>query len=171
MQPTEIKVKDRRSGGFTIIELLVTMAVVAILANVAVPAFYTMQQNMRVSSASNKLHGLIHHARSAASKTQNDIHLCPVDDQWNVGVYTTAGDCSTSPASDRERRTITFDSQVTVNSDWSTDGLIFKADGALISSTAITPVIIGGTSDSVANRRLRVTTTGTSKIERMEAGQ
>ena len=164
MQLAEITIRNRRSSGFTIIELVITMAVVAILVTIALPAFYTMQQNMRVSSDANKLHGLIHHARSAASKTQSDIHMCPVDGQWATGAYTTSGDCSTAPASDRERRTIRFDSQVTVTSSWSTDGLVFTAGGALTSSSGLTPVTITGTSGASRTRQLVVTTTGTSKI-------
>ncbi|WP_083557600.1 GspH/FimT family pseudopilin [Marinobacter nauticus] len=160
----------KQSEGFTIMELLTTLAVVGILAGIAVPSFYTTQQSMRVTADTNKFYGLIHYARSAASKTQKSVTLCPEDGQWAKGVYTTFGDCSGTPGSLPDRRTLTFDDQVVVDAAWSADGLTFMPSGAVTSSLAISPIRIGGTSPSVASRQVTLTATGTAKIERLGVG-
>lgn len=162
--------RDKQCG-FTLIELTITVGVALILASIALPSFYAMQQDMRVSSDANKLHGLIHHARSAASKTQRPVTLCPMEESWGVGAFTTQGECTNTPGSDPERRSLDFDGQVTVDVDWSNEGLTFTGDGAVTSSGPISPVVMSGSSPKVDQRRITVTTTGTSKIERLGGGQ
>ncbi|WP_323750906.1 GspH/FimT family pseudopilin [Marinobacter sp.] len=170
MQASTTHTPKFRTNGFTILELIITLAVIAILVNIAIPSFWTTQQSMRVGSAANNLHGIIHHARSAASKTQQNLQLCPMDGDWTKGVYTTFAACDGTVPSDPERRSYEFDSQVTVKTEWSTNGLTFTADGAVTSDKAITPFDLGGTSSRVTVRRVRLTTTGTSKIEHVGTG-
>ncbi|WP_339800674.1 GspH/FimT family pseudopilin [uncultured Marinobacter sp.] len=55
-----------RSSGFTLIELMVVLALVAIVAGVAIPQFTTVIENNRVISTTNSSVGLINFARSEA---------------------------------------------------------------------------------------------------------
>jgi type IV fimbrial biogenesis protein FimT len=56
----------RRSGGFTLIELMVTITLIAILMLLAVPAFGTWSADSRVRSAAESLQNALRLAQSSA---------------------------------------------------------------------------------------------------------
>ncbi|MFC4260134.1 GspH/FimT family pseudopilin [Marinobacter lacisalsi] len=57
-----------RSSGFTMIELLITIAILGIILAFAVPSFQTMIENNRVTSQANSLLSAVNHARTEAIK-------------------------------------------------------------------------------------------------------
>lgn len=64
-------------NGFTIIELMLTIAVIAVVLAVGVPSFSTAIQNNRLISQSNSLIGALNYARSEAVKLgQNNVTIC-----------------------------------------------------------------------------------------------
>src|SRR6266403_3280275 len=65
-----------RQRGFTLTELMVTLAVAGVLAMVAVPNMRTFLQNNRLSAASNDLHRSFYLARSEAIKHQTNVAVC-----------------------------------------------------------------------------------------------
>ncbi len=77
--------------GFTVIELVVTVALVAILAAIAVPAYTTMMTTNRMVAELNDLVGSLHFARSEAIKRGLDVVLCKSADGQ---LCTNAGDWS-----------------------------------------------------------------------------
>ena len=80
---------NRRQGGFSLTELLVALAIAALLATMGVPAMGSMADSMRMTNASNRLHSHLHLARSEAIKRRGRVALCKSAD----GVYcTSAGD-------------------------------------------------------------------------------
>lgn len=62
-------------SGFTLVELLVTLALVAILVTVGVPSFLTTIQNNRVTTQANNFVSAINLARSEAVKTGAIAHV------------------------------------------------------------------------------------------------
>ena len=68
--------KTRKALGFTLIELVVTMAVAAILVAVAVPNMRTFIQNGRINTQTNDLIGDISLARSEAIKRRKSVGVC-----------------------------------------------------------------------------------------------
>lgn len=70
----------RRCGGLTLIELLITIAVAAVLLGIAAPSFTALIENNRAANAANELLGSLQHARSEAVKRARTVRLCPSAD-------------------------------------------------------------------------------------------
>ncbi|NMG63689.1 prepilin-type N-terminal cleavage/methylation domain-containing protein [Azoarcus indigens] len=68
-----------RTDGFTLIELMVTLAVAAILAAMAAPSFRTLLANNRLSTQTNELVGAVTFTRSEAVKRGRNVTLCRAD--------------------------------------------------------------------------------------------
>ncbi|SFS04891.1 type IV fimbrial biogenesis protein FimT [Dyella sp. OK004] len=72
----------RRSGreGFSLVELMIALAVASILAIVAAPGFRDMLRRNKVSGASNALLADIAYARSEAASRGGIVSICPSSD-------------------------------------------------------------------------------------------
>lgn len=83
----------RRNAGFTLIELVTTMSVVAILAGVAAPSFAGFLERQRASAAMNSLMTHMALARISAITRNRRAVLCPSTDgrhcetstDWSAG--------------------------------------------------------------------------------------
>lgn len=62
--------------GFTLVELMITLAVLAILLAIAIPSYQTFILNSRMSSISNDLLGALQLARSEAIKRNSRVSVC-----------------------------------------------------------------------------------------------
>ena len=65
-----------KNRGFTIIELLIVLAIVGIFAMIAAPSFMTMIQDNRLTAQTNNLLGTLYYARSEAVKLHADVTIC-----------------------------------------------------------------------------------------------
>lgn len=74
-------------SGLTLIELLVTLAVFALLAVMAAPSFNSMTSNNRLTSQINMLSGNLAFARTEAVKRGATVTLTTADNSnnWHVG--------------------------------------------------------------------------------------
>ena len=82
----------RASRGFTLIELMAAIALVAILIGIAAPSFREMMMSVRMTGATNDLMADIGAARSEAAKLNVPVYLCRSTDgrscngtSWNGG--------------------------------------------------------------------------------------
>ena len=82
-----MKVPTRRQRGFTLIELMVTLAIGSILMLVAVPSLTTYRRNAELTSATNTLLAAINAARSEAMKRGTSAMVVPTNNgtDWNTG--------------------------------------------------------------------------------------
>lgn len=72
--------------GFTLIELIVTVAIVAIALQVAVPSVLTFQRNAELTSTANNLVALLSNARSEAMVRGISTVVVPADGaSWSSG--------------------------------------------------------------------------------------
>lgn len=65
-----------KQRGLTLVELVVTVAIVAILASAAAPSFRDMMERNRLSALNNQLVSAINYARGEAVKRVFNVVLC-----------------------------------------------------------------------------------------------
>jgi type IV fimbrial biogenesis protein FimT len=65
------------AGGFTLIELMITIAIVAVITMIAIPAMGDFILNNRIRSQSGDLMLQLVHARSEAMRTASRVTICP----------------------------------------------------------------------------------------------
>ena len=98
--------------GFTLLELMVTVAVAAILTTVAVPGFRDLVQNNRVTSQTNELVAALTMARTEAIKRGRavEVTVVQVDPGWRATVSLVGADASVPPlrAIDRQGSSVTI---------------------------------------------------------------
>lgn len=67
----------KRSRGFTLVELMITLALAAIIMSLAIPGFQDIIRNNRAATQSNELVAALSLARSEAVKRGARVSLCP----------------------------------------------------------------------------------------------
>lgn len=67
----------RISNGFTIIELMLTIALIAVVATVAVPSFETFIERNQLATRINQFSNALSVARSEAIKRKQTVVVCP----------------------------------------------------------------------------------------------
>ncbi len=80
MTPRFIHRRPARATGFTLLELMITVAVAAILLGIAVPTFSDIIRNNRLTAGANDLLHSTQRARSEAVKRQASVAVCATDD-------------------------------------------------------------------------------------------
>jgi len=70
----------KKTSGFTLLELIVTVAIVGILFSVGMPSLKTLMQGNQLIAATNELISAIHVARSEAIKLNKRVSICASSD-------------------------------------------------------------------------------------------
>jgi len=84
---------NRKARGFTLVELMVGIVVLAVLLGLAVPAFRQTIESNRVTATTNDFVSALNYARSEALKRSNSVAVCSSTDgltcagsnSWNTG--------------------------------------------------------------------------------------
>jgi type IV fimbrial biogenesis protein FimT len=77
--------RRRSSTGFTIVELLVTIAIATILTTIAIPSFSALIASQRAKTAASELFASLLTARSVAIARNGNVTVSPLAGGWNQG--------------------------------------------------------------------------------------
>jgi type IV fimbrial biogenesis protein FimT len=150
--------------GFSLIELMITIAIAAIIAGLAAPSFRKMLDANRIQTGASALQGDMMFARTEAVKRGSWVSICPSTDQqtctntnvWQKGwiVFTDANGSGTIDAADldtvlRVRQAIT--GGTTVASTSATNVVTFNREGFTTNLGTAQVAFAFHTSDNFAN--------------------
>lgn len=71
----------KRSAGFTLVELMVAIALLAVLLGIGVPSFRTLREGNSITTVTNDLVAALQFARSEAIRTGTNMTVCSSNDQ------------------------------------------------------------------------------------------
>ena len=160
-----------RHGGFTVIELMVAIAVLAILVALAVPNFNDATLSARLNGFANSLEATAQVARSEAIKRNETIRLCASSDgatptcdaaEWEEGWIVVTDDdgcCSTSRPC---RRSLKSPRPVALN--------ILSFPGTVVGTTNATLTVCRSTPVGSEERLVTISGTGSAYVSITTAG-
>jgi type IV fimbrial biogenesis protein FimT len=109
--------QPKRESGFTLVELMVTIAVFAILASIAIPTFMSLMPGMRLNGAARQVMTDLMAARMKAVKENNrfrvffiDNHQYKILDDDNNNNAENAGEWTQTKDIQNEYHDVTFSS-------------------------------------------------------------
>ena len=76
--------KPRTLLGFTLIELMVTLAILAILVTIGIPSYKQLVENNANTTAGNDLYASLQLARSEAISREEEVRVVP-EGTWSTG--------------------------------------------------------------------------------------
>lgn len=76
LQKTGLRLAQRCERGFTLVELMVTLVVLAVLIAIGMPALNGLMNSNRLTAQANELVGAIQMARSEAIKRNAPVSMC-----------------------------------------------------------------------------------------------
>ena len=82
-----IKTQRKKEAGFTLAELMVTIAVIAVMTSIAIPAFISWMPGMRLNGAARQVMGDLMGARMNAVKQNNEFKIffnSPAANQYQI---------------------------------------------------------------------------------------
>ena len=164
--------RARGAAGFTLIELMVTVGVMAILAAIAFPSFQGVMRSNRLATTTNQVLGALALARAEAIRNTRGAGVCPSTDgsscasstNWTTGwlVWSDVNGNGTYDGSstDTALRFVQGNPQVTITGPSGAAAVRFDARGRL-ANTAQTITLQPDTCGSQALRRtLTISATG-----------
>jgi type IV fimbrial biogenesis protein FimT len=147
-------------AGFTLVELLVVLAILAILATIGLPSFQRLVADYRVASQANSVQGLLQFARTEAIKRTNGVIVCSDGTTLFVRVANT---CAGASAGDTNNlRVLGLDGRIAFAGLPAGTGVSFAPSGYVFAGRNFDV-----SHPLVATRRIRMIGSGFSEVIRL----
>lgn len=159
------------AGGFTLVELMVTMAVVGILAMVAAPAMTAMIDGNRLTGTASELTASLQLARSEALRRSSSVRICGSSDgatcggDWSRWIVTGTESVTGAAVTIQDSAAVADSVQVTGPAG----GIVFRSSGLIDGEQQLLVCVPSG-SLTENQRRVRVMISGTVVSERVSGG-
>jgi type IV fimbrial biogenesis protein FimT len=85
MQASAFHTAQRHTRGFTLVEMLVVVSILAIVTAISAPSFRSFTAGQQIKSAAYDLTSALLLARSEALKRNGSVEIRRVGDRWNNG--------------------------------------------------------------------------------------
>lgn len=131
------------SQGFTLIEMIVTIAILAITLGIAVPSFNSIINNQRARNAATELQLTLMQARSEAIKRNIDVTVSPISSlDWSSGWKIVDPDDALKALREQKSfKNVTFTGTIPAS-------IIYNRSGRISSSTALFEITANNASAS-----------------------
>lgn len=143
---------------------MVTIAILAILAAIAVPSFSNLMSSNRLTAVSNDLNATLTSARSEAVKLKTDVTVTPNGGNWANGWVVSYDDGGNTEELLNQGA---ISERISLGAGSSSDSVIFDASGySKNNHLGTNGVIFCG--ENKNGRKVDVSPSGSSKVERIE---
>jgi type IV fimbrial biogenesis protein FimT len=163
--------KKQKNTGFTLVELMIAIAIIAILAVLAAPSFRDTLQSQRVEGAAEALMAALHNAKAEAVKTNAEMRIVfmpdstgDILDTWCYGM-TKAGDATCDCRVDADASNDCAAGSVVQSTEYANVTIQFNSSNSRLfkplrgTSGSGTVAFDGGN-----NKKLGVTTSGLGRV-------
>jgi type IV fimbrial biogenesis protein FimT len=160
------RTNQRRAGGFTIVELVFTILIAAVILGIGIPSFRTMIHSNRLVTQNNEVVAAMQFARSLSITRNQPITLCRTDDEDDVDCAATSGEWEfwivRDPANEVLRRGVlpSYSDTISFNSDLTDDTMVFGTDGIARTGGAVVNNTITVCSTEMNENNVRTITVG-----------
>lgn len=119
----------KKSGGFTLIELVITIAIFAILIGIGVPSYQNMIQQSRIDDATSVINSTLRYAKNTAMAYNRALYMTV---SANTLTLATSTAIPLDQATVVNKTTVTTDSTSTLSfTAPGTPGITFRANGTI----------------------------------------
>ncbi|SDT92441.1 GspH/FimT family pseudopilin [Halopseudomonas salegens] len=150
----------QRIRGFTLLELMITLVVVAVILGLAVPSFQTTIAKNAVKSATRDLVATLNTARAQSMSSRTPVTVTPESGGWNNGWTLAYG------SSVESGETYVPSSKVRISS--SITSLTFRPQGGL--SAPASSLTVCHADSSIPGRKITVSFLGRVSTEEVTTG-
>ncbi len=167
--PSERGWKNTRCGGFTLIELMITIALVAIVMGIGVPSYQNLVVKNRIQTQASEIRSSLAMARVEAIRRGLWIRICPGQngcaggnwhEGWNSFVDRDSNDTRDEGAGETHLEVhIRLDGGSTLTG---ADEVIFKSDGTVVD--ARTMILCTADGDAQHRRRISISSVGRVRV-------
>lgn len=155
---------SKHSKGMTLIELMITIAILAVVAAIATPSLSNFINSNRLTGVANNLNATLISARSEAVKLKTDVTVAPVSGSWSNGWTVSYVDGGATVELLNQGK---LSKSLSLGSSSSTGSVVFDLTGYSKSSHWGTSGVVFCDKNN-NGRKVDVSASGSSKVEKVE---